>query len=67
MTAAAKPGRREGGGALEHCARDLVLMEGEATWAAAVATCALIHAQGDVLVGVAALYSHAARRFLKFG
>ena len=28
MTAAAKPGRREGGGALDCPARDLVLMEG---------------------------------------
>ena len=29
MTAGAKPGQREGGGALDCCARDLVLMEGE--------------------------------------
>ena len=61
MTAAAKPGRREGGGA---CACDLVLMEGGAIWAAAVATWALVRAQEDVLVGVAALRSRAARRFL---
>jgi hypothetical protein len=39
-------------------------MEGGATWAAAVATWALVHTQGDVLVGVAALHSRAARRFL---
>ncbi len=35
-----------------------------ASWAAAVATWALVHARGDVLVGVAALRSFAARRFL---
>ncbi len=64
MTAAAKPGRREGGGALDCHARDLVLMEGGATRAAAVATWALACTQGDVLVGVAALRSRAARRFL---
>jgi hypothetical protein len=64
MTAAAKPGQREGGGALDCCARDLVLMEGGATQAAAIATWALVCMQGDVLVGVAALRSHAARRFL---
>jgi hypothetical protein len=39
-------------------------MEGGATWAAAIATWALVHTQGDVLVGVAALRSRAARRFL---
>ena len=43
---------------------DLVLMEGGATRAAAVATCALVCARGDVLVSVAALRSHAAHRFL---
>ncbi len=64
MTAAAKPGQNEGGGALDCCTRDLVLMEGGATWAAAVATWALVRAQGDVLVGVVALHSCAARRFL---
>jgi hypothetical protein len=64
MTAAAKPGRHEGGGALDCRARDLVLMEGGATRAAAVATWALVCAQGDVLVGVAALRSRAVRRFL---
>jgi hypothetical protein len=64
MTAAAKPGRREGGGALDCRARDLVLMEGGATRAAAVATWALVCMQGDVLVGVAALHSRAACRFL---
>jgi hypothetical protein len=61
MTAAAKPGQREGGGAR---ACDLVLMEGGSTWAAAVATWALVRAQGGVLVGVAALRSRAARCFL---
>ena len=64
MTATAKPGQREGGGALDCHARDLVLMEGGGTWAAAIATWALVHTQGDVLVGVAALRSRAARRFL---
>jgi hypothetical protein len=64
MTAAAKPGRREGGGALDCCARDLVLMEGGATRAAAIATWALVCMQGDVLVGVGVLRSRAARRFL---
>ena len=64
MTAAAKPGRREGGGTLDCRTRDLVLMEGGATRAAAVATCALVRAQADVLVGVMALRSCAARRFL---
>ena len=38
-------------------ARDLVLMAGGATRAAAVATWALVRARGDVLVGVAALCS----------
>jgi hypothetical protein len=60
MTAATKPGQREGGGAR---ACDLVLMEGGATRAAAIATWALVRGQGDVLVGVAALRSRAARRF----
>ncbi len=64
MTAAAKPGWHVGGGALDYCAPDLVLMEGGATWAAAVATWALVRMQGDVLVGVAALLSRAACRFL---
>jgi hypothetical protein len=63
MTAAAKPGRREGGGTLDCRARDLVLMEGGATRAAAVATWALVRARGDVLVGVAALRSRTTRRF----
>ena len=45
-----KPGRHEGGGALDCRARDLVLMEGGAMRAAAVATCALVRARGDVLV-----------------
>ena len=39
-------------------------MEGGATWAAAVATWALVCAQEDVLVGVAALRSRVARHFL---
>ena len=39
-------------------------MEGGATRAAAAATCVLVRARGDVLVGVAALHSRAARRFL---
>ena len=43
---------------------DLVLTEGGATWAAAVATWALVRARGDVLFGVAALRSLAARHFL---
>jgi hypothetical protein len=65
MTAAAKPGQQEGGGALlVCCARDLVLMEGGATQAAAVATWALVHARGDMLVDVAALRSRAACCFL---
>ena len=63
MTAAAKPGRREGGGALDCHTCDLVLMEGGATWAAAVATWALVRARGDVLVGVVALCSRTTRRF----
>jgi hypothetical protein len=64
MTAATKPGRREGGGALDCRARDLTLMEGGATWAAAIATWALVRTREEVLVGVAALRSRAARRFL---
>ncbi len=64
MTAAAKSGQREGGGALDCRARDLVLMEGGAARTAAVATWALVHTQRDVLVGVAVLRSRAARRFL---
>jgi len=63
MTAAAKPGRREGGGTLDCRARDLVLMDGGATRAAAVATWALVPARGDVLLGVAALRSHTTFRF----
>ena len=46
------------------CVRDLVLLEGGATCAAAVATCALVRARGAVLVGVSALRSRVARRFL---
>jgi hypothetical protein len=38
MTAAAKPGRREGGGTLDCHPHDRVLMEGGAIRAAAVAT-----------------------------
>ena len=44
MTAAAKPGRREGGGIVGCRTHDLVLMEGGATRAAAVATWALVRA-----------------------
>ena len=63
MTAAAKPGRREGGGTLDCRTHDLVLMEGGATRAAAVATWALVRARGDVLFGVAALRSLTTHRF----
>ncbi len=63
MTAAAKPGRREGGGTLDCRARDLVLMDGGATRAAVVATWALVRARGDVLLGVAALRSRTTFRF----
>ena len=56
MTAATKPGQREGGGALD-CTRDLVRVEGGATHAAAVATWALLRTRGDVLGSVAALRS----------
>jgi hypothetical protein len=63
VTVVAKPGQRDGGGTLDCRALDLVLMEGGATRAAAVGTWALVCARGDVLVGVAALHSRAARRF----
>ena len=63
MTAAAKPGRREGGGTLDYRTRDLVLMEGGVTRAATVNTWALVRARGDVLIGVAALRSCKTRRF----
>ncbi len=43
--------------------RDLVLFEGGATRAAAVATWALVRAQGDVVIGVAALLSHDTHHF----
>jgi hypothetical protein len=43
----------------------LVLMEEEATWAASVATWALVCVQGDVLIGVAAFCSCTARFFLR--
>jgi len=56
MTAATKPGQREGGGALD-CTCDLVRVEGGATRAAAVATWALLRMRGDVLGSVAALCS----------
>ncbi len=59
MTAAVKPGRCEGGGTLGCHAGNLVLMEGGATQAAAIATWALVCTQGDVLVGVVALRSRA--------
>ena len=63
MTAAAKPGRREGGGIVGCRTRDLVLMEGGAFRAAAVATWALVRARGDVLGGGVALRSRETRRF----
>ena len=63
MTAATKPGRCEGGGTMDCRARDLVLMDGGATRAAAVATWALVRARGDVLLGVAALRSRTTLRF----
>jgi hypothetical protein len=65
MTATTKPGRCEGGGSLDCCARDLVLMEGGATQAASVATWALVCMQGDVLIDVAAFCSRTARCFLR--
>ncbi len=65
MTAAAKPGPCEGGGSLNCCACDLVLMEGGATWAASVATWALVCTWGDVQIGVAAFRSRTACRFLR--
>ncbi len=43
--------------------RDLVLMEGGTTRAAAVATWALVRTRGDVLVGVAALHRRMTCRF----
>ncbi len=63
MTAAAKPGCHEGGGTLFCRTRDLVLMEGGATRAAAVATWALVRAQGDVLISVATLRSRTTHCF----
>ncbi len=65
MTAAKKPGRREGGSSLDCCACDLVLMEGGATWAASVATWALVCTRGYVLIGVAAFHSLMACCFLR--
>jgi hypothetical protein len=65
MTATAKPGRCEGGGSLDCRACDLVLMEEGATQAASVATWALVHTRGDVLIGVAAFRSRTACRFLR--
>jgi hypothetical protein len=65
MTAAAKPGKCDGGGSLDCPACDLVLMEGGASWAASIATWALVCTQGDVLIGVAAFCSHTACRFLR--
>ena len=64
MTATTKPGQCEDGGALYCRARDLVLMEGGVTRASAVATWVLVRARGDVLVGVVALRSCSACRFL---
>jgi hypothetical protein len=40
-------------------------MEGGATWAASVATCALVRMQRDVLIGVAAFRSRTACGFLR--
>ncbi len=40
-------------------------MEGGATWAASVATWALVNTRGDVLIGVAAFRSRTACRFLR--
>ena len=40
-------------------------MEGGATWAAFVATWALVRMQGDVLIGVTAFCSRTACRFLR--
>ena len=54
MTAAAKP--------VACRARDLVLMAGGATLAAAVATWALVRGCGEVLVGATALRSRVTRR-----
>ncbi len=65
MTAAAKPGQCEGGGSLDCHARDLVLMEGGATWAASIATWALVCRRGDVLIGVAAFCCCTARHLLR--
>ncbi len=45
------------------CVRDLVLLEGGATRAAAVVTWALVRARGDVVIGVATLLSRDTRRF----
>ncbi len=46
------------------CVRDLVLLEGGATRAAAVATWVLVCTRGGVVVGVAALRSRDTRCFL---
>ena len=48
---------------MDYRARDLVLMEGGATRAAAVVTWALVCARGDVLFSVAALRSRMTRHF----
>ncbi len=45
------------------CVRDLVLLEGGTTCAAAVATWVLVRARGDVVIGVAALLSRDTRCF----
>ena len=63
MTAAAKPGGCEGGGALDCRTRDLVLITGRAIWTAAVATWALVCTHGDVLVDVVALHIPTTCRF----
>ncbi len=46
ITAASKPGQHVGGGTPECCVCELVFKAGCVTWAAAVATCAQVCAQG---------------------
>ena len=65
MTVTTKPGQCDSGSALDCCTSARVLMEGVSTWAAAVATWALVGIKGDVLIGVAALRSRTACRFLR--
>ena len=65
MTVTTMPGQCNSGSALDCCTSARVLMEGVSTWAAAVATWALVGIKGDVLIGVAALRSRTACRFLR--